>query len=87
MFDAIRLEFGTNPEDPPTSKVQKFFNILRASKELLHEHTTINILAFMTCRMVIKSKFTFSNNCYKEHLNLISDAPPMNHKMSKDMYR
>jgi hypothetical protein len=30
MIDAIQLEFGTNPEDPPTSEVQKFFSILRA---------------------------------------------------------
>jgi hypothetical protein len=25
MFDAIRPEFGTNPEDPPTPVVQKVF--------------------------------------------------------------
>ena len=37
--------------------------------------------------MAIKSKFAFSNNCYKELLNLISDVLPMNHKMPKDMYQ
>jgi hypothetical protein len=37
--------------------------------------------------MAIKSKFAFSNNCYKELLNLISDVLPENHKMPKDMYQ
>jgi hypothetical protein len=37
--------------------------------------------------MAIKSKFAFSNTCYKELLNLISDVLPKNHKMSKDMYQ
>jgi hypothetical protein len=32
MLDAIQPELGTNPEDPPTPKVQKFFDILRASE-------------------------------------------------------
>jgi hypothetical protein len=36
--------------------------------------------------MDIKSKFAFSNNCYKEVLNLISDVLLENHKMPKDMY-
>jgi hypothetical protein len=31
MFDAMRPEFQTNPEDPLTSEVQKFLDILRAS--------------------------------------------------------
>jgi hypothetical protein len=37
--------------------------------------------------MAIKSKFAFSNNCYKELLNLISDVLPENHNMPKDMYQ
>jgi hypothetical protein len=83
MLDAIRPEFGTNPEDPPTPEVQKFFDILRASEEPLHEHMTVSVLAFVTHLIAIKSKFTFSNNCYKELLNLISDVFPTNHKMLK----
>jgi hypothetical protein len=59
MLDAIRPEFGTNPEDPPTPEVQKFFDILRASEEPLHEHTTVSVLTFMTRLIAIKSKFTF----------------------------
>jgi hypothetical protein len=83
MLDAIQPEFGTNPEDPPTPEVQKFFDILRASEEPLHEHTIVSVLAFVTRLIAIKSKSTFSNNCYKELLNLISDVLPMNHKMLK----
>jgi hypothetical protein len=86
MFDAIRPEFETNHENPPTPEVQKFFNILRASEELLHEHMTVSVIDFMTRLMAIKSKFIFSNNYYKKLLNLISDILPNNHKMQRDMY-
>jgi hypothetical protein len=37
--------------------------------------------------MAIKSKFAFSNNYYKELLNLINDVLLENHKMLKDMYQ
>jgi hypothetical protein len=36
--------------------------------------------------VTIKSKFAFSNNCYKELLKLISDVLPVNHKLPRDMY-
>jgi hypothetical protein len=87
MLDAIRSELEINLEDPPTPKVQKFFNMLKASKESLHEHTTVSVLAFVTRIMSIKSKFAFSNKCYKELLRLFSDVLPSNHKMLKDMYQ
>jgi hypothetical protein len=86
MLDAIQSELKTNSEDPPTPEVQKFFDMLRALEEPLHEHTTISILAFVTCLTTIKSKFAFSNKCYRELLSLISDILPNNHKMPKDMY-
>jgi hypothetical protein len=47
----------------------------------------VTVLVFMTQLMTIKSKFAFSNNRYKELLNLISDALSENHKMPKDMYQ
>jgi hypothetical protein len=87
ILDAIRSELETNPEDPPTPEVQKFFDMLRGSEEPLHEHTIVNFLAFMTRLTTIKSKFAFSNQCYKELLSLFSDVFPSNHKMSKDMYQ
>ena len=62
---------------PPHSKelppdVKKFFDLLKAAEEPLHEHTKVSILAFVTRLMAIKSKFVFSNNCYNELLILIS---------------
>lgn len=74
-------------EDLPTPEVVKFFELLKASEEPLHEYTTVTVLAFVTRLMAIKSKFAFSNNCYKELLKLISDVLPANHKMPKDMYQ
>jgi hypothetical protein len=67
--------------------VQKFFDMFRASEEPLHEHMTVSVLAFMTRLTAIKSKFTFSNKCYKEILSLISDPLPSNHKILEDMYQ
>jgi hypothetical protein len=87
MFDATQPELEINPEDPPTSEVQKFFDILRAPKQSLYEHTTVSVFAFVTHLMAIMSKFAFSNNCYKKLLNLTSDVLPNNHKMLKDMYQ
>jgi hypothetical protein len=87
MLGDIWPELKTNPHDPPTLEVQKFFNMLRASEESLHEHTIVSVLAFMTHHTTIKSKFTFSNKCYKEPLSLFNDVLPSNHKMSKDMYQ
>jgi hypothetical protein len=66
MLDAIRSELETNREDTPTPEVQKFFDMLKASEESLHEHTTVSVLAFVTRITSIKSKFAFSNKCYKE---------------------
>jgi hypothetical protein len=85
MLVVIRLELETNPEDPSTSEVQKFFDMLRASEELLHEHTIVNVIAFITRLTTIKSKFAFSNKCYMQLLSFFSDVLPSNHKMSKDL--
>jgi hypothetical protein len=87
MLDAIQPELETNPRDPPIPKVQKFFDMLRGSKEPLHEHMIVSVLTFMTRLMTIKSRFTFSNKCYKELLCLFSDFLPNNHKMLKVMYQ
>jgi hypothetical protein len=87
MLGDIRPELETNSEDSPTPEVQKLFDMLRASEELFHEHTTVSILAFVTHLIAIKSKFSFSNKCYKQLLSLISDVHPSNHKMPKDIYQ
>jgi hypothetical protein len=57
IIDAIRPELETNREDPPTPKVQKFFDMFKALEESLQEHTTVSVLAFVTRITSIKSKF------------------------------
>jgi hypothetical protein len=73
-------------KDPPMLEVLKFCELLKAFEEPLHEHMKVTILVFVTQLMSIKSKFAFSNNCYKELINLVSDILSANHKMPKDMY-
>jgi hypothetical protein len=87
MLNSIYLEFEAYFEDPPTPEVQKFFELLKASEEVVHEHMIMSVLSFVTRLMAIKSKFVFSNNCYKELLKLISDVLPANHKLPRDMYQ
>jgi hypothetical protein len=55
MLDAIWPVHETNPNDPATPKAQFFFDMLRALDELLHEHTIVSILVFMTHLIGIKS--------------------------------
>jgi hypothetical protein len=43
--------------------------------------------SFVTRLMAIKSKFAFSNNCYKELLKLISVVLLANHKLPRDLYQ
>jgi hypothetical protein len=87
MLDAIWPELETNHEDPSTLEVQKFFDMLRASEEPLHEYMIVSVLAFVIRITSIKSKFVFSNKYYKELLSLISDVLPSNHKMAKEMHQ
>jgi hypothetical protein len=94
MFDYVHHELlpvdSENPrqpsdyEDPSTPKVQKFFKLLKATEESLHEHTKVTAFMFVTRLMAIKSKFPFSNNFYKF---AFSDVLSKNHKMLKDMYQ
>jgi hypothetical protein len=87
MLNAIYPDFEADFEDAPTLEVQKFFEVLKASEEAVHEHMTISVLSFVTRLMAIKSKFVFSNNCYKELLKLFNDVFPGNHKVPRDMYQ
>jgi hypothetical protein len=76
MLEAIQAEVI---EDPPIVEVEAFFKLLKASEEPLHEHTEVTILAFIT-------KYFFSNNCYNNLLELITDILPKPHKVPKDKY-
>jgi hypothetical protein len=86
MLEAIQPEFDLYIEEPPTSEVEEFFRLLKASKELLLGHMKVTVLAFMTRLMAIKSKLFFSNNCYNELLKLLGDVLPNPNKLPKDNY-
>jgi hypothetical protein len=47
----------------------------------------VTVLVFVTRLTTLKSKFAFSNTCYKELVKLIGVVLPRNHKMTKDMYQ
>jgi hypothetical protein len=83
MLEGIQEEVT---EDPPTTEVEAFFKLLKASDEPLYEHTEVTLLAFVTRLMAIKSKYFFFNNCNNEHMKLINDILLKPHKVSKDMY-
>jgi hypothetical protein len=83
MLEAVQ---GEVTEDPPTTGVEEFFKLLKASDEPLYEDTKVILLAFITQLMVIKSKYFFSNNCYNDLVKLISDILLKPHKVPKDMY-
>jgi hypothetical protein len=86
MLEAIQPEFNLDTEDPPSPEVEEFFRLLKASKEPLHEHTKVTLLAFVTRLLAIKSKFFFSNNCYNELLKLVGDVLAQPNKLPKDIY-
>jgi hypothetical protein len=86
MLKAIQPEFDLDTEDPPMSEVEEFFRLLKASEELLHGHTKVTVLAFVTRLMAIKSKYFFSNNYYNELLKLFGDVLLNPNKLPKDRY-
>jgi hypothetical protein len=53
----------------------------------LYEHTKVILHAFITRLMAIKSKYSFSNNCYNDLIKLVNDILLKPHKVPKDMYQ
>jgi hypothetical protein len=84
MLEAIQAE---DTEDPLTVVFEVFFKLLNASEEPLHECIEVNLLAFITQLMVIKSNYFFSNNYYNDLMKLINDILLKSHKVPKDMYQ
>jgi hypothetical protein len=48
MLDLLRQELNLSSEDPVAPEVSRFFKLLKDTKEPLHEHTDVSILAFVT---------------------------------------
>jgi hypothetical protein len=86
MLEAIWPEFDMDTEDPPTPEVKEFFRLLKASEELLHGHTKVTVLTFVTWLIALKYRFFFSNNYYNVLLKLFGDVLPNPNKLPKDMY-
>jgi hypothetical protein len=79
MLDDIRneyLELQNNHAFP--KDVKEFYKLLEASEAKVHEGTNVSILQVVTRLMVMKSKYTFSNNCYNDFVKLIIDINPPN---------
>jgi hypothetical protein len=84
MVEAIQAKVT---EYPPTTEVEAFFKLRKASEEPLHEHREVTLHALIAQLMAIKSKYFFSNNSYNNLMKLISNILLKPHKVPKDMYQ
>jgi hypothetical protein len=66
--------------------VKEFYKLLEASEAKVHEGTDVTVLQAVTRLMAMKSKYSFSNNCYNDIVKLIIDLISLNHNMLKDLY-
>jgi hypothetical protein len=66
--------------------VKEFYKLLEASEAKVHEGTDVAVLQAVTRFMTMKSKYSFSNNCYNDIVKLIIDLISLNHNMLKDLY-
>jgi hypothetical protein len=87
MLEDLQFELNLDRHDSPTPEVQKFFDLLKASKEPLHRHTDFHRSRIRDLADGNQSKFAFSINYYKELRDLISEVLLIGHKMPKDMYQ
>jgi hypothetical protein len=77
-------EVGSREQGQPP-EVQNFYRLLAAADEKVHYGIDVTVLQTVTCLMVIKSKYNFSNQCYNDIVKLIIDLIPMKHNMPKDL--
>jgi hypothetical protein len=77
-------EIGSREQGQPP-EVQNFYKLLTAADEKVHYGIDVTVLQAVTCLMVIKSKYNFSNQCYNDIVKLIIDLIPMKHNMPKDL--
>jgi hypothetical protein len=82
---AMKYDLGSGDQHP-MSKVQNFYMFFAASGEKLHDDTDLIILQVVTCLMVMKLMYNFSNQCCNDIIKFIIDLIPMKHNMSKDLY-
>jgi hypothetical protein len=67
--------------------MQNFYRLLTTADEKVHDGIDVTVLQVVTCLMVMKSKYSFSNQCYNDIVKLIIDLIPTKHNMPKDLYQ
>ena len=90
-LDEMLADFGDamhteNLEDEPAADAKAFYAMLSASKEPLHNLTSVARLTAVARLMAIKSQHSLSMECINKLLNLFDDVLPENHKMPKTLY-
>jgi hypothetical protein len=88
MITDIGMEYdlGSGYQHPPP-EVQNFYMLLATSDEKVHDGTDLTVLQAVTCLMMMKSKYNFSNQCYNNIVKLIIDLIPSKYNMSIDLYQ
>ena len=66
IVDIAREYDQASGEQPPPPEVQNFYRLLAASGKKVHDGTDVTVLQVVTCLMVMKSKYNFSNQCYND---------------------
>jgi hypothetical protein len=88
MIASIGMEFDLGSGDQhPAPEVLNFYRLLTVTDEKVHDDTNLTILHDVMCLTEMKSKFNFSNQCYKDIVKLIIDIIPVKHNMPKDLYQ
>jgi hypothetical protein len=67
--------------------VQNFYRHLAPVDEKVRDGTDVTVLQAVTRLMAMKSKYSFSNQCYNDIIKLIIDLIPTMHNMPKDLYQ
>jgi hypothetical protein len=60
-MDDMVAEIGRGYDLESPTEVQNFYKLLAALEEKVHDGTNVIVLQTMTCCMVFKSKYNFSN--------------------------
>jgi hypothetical protein len=88
MIPDTGMEYDVRSEDQhPPPEVQNVYMILAASDEKVHDGTDLIVLQAVAHLIMMKSKYTFSNQCYNDIVKLIIDLIPTKHNMLKDLYQ
>jgi hypothetical protein len=64
-----------------------FYRLLDAVDEKVHDGTDVTVLQAVTHLMMLKLKYNFLNQCYKNMVKLIIDLILTKHNMSKNLYQ